>query len=204
MSRGHMVIGTVYVFSHLDQLNFSGIFSLTITTSPEINVSLGSNSSIVLNCTFEFDANEAVRNVYWRKKLHGTDYNNLAEYFHKLAIYNKVPGLSLENRSTLHSFSDTSQSAILNITDVRCEDVGHYQCEVAFSVGSTGETDQKYTDVYLQGIHYFNIFNIVHAVFIIIIISEIKFPLRELLNKLPDNVIYGNVIVYIVGLRMFN
>lgn len=204
MSRGHMVIGTVYVFSHLDQLNFSGIFSLTITTSPEINVSLGSNSSIVLNCTFEFDANEAVRNVYWRKKLHGTDYNNLAEYFHKLAIYNKVPGLSLENRSTLHSFSDTSQSAILNITDVRCEDVGHYQCEVAFSVGSTGETDQKYTDVYLQGIHYFNIFNIVHAVFIIIIISEIKFPLRELLNKVPDNVIYGNVIVYIVGLRMFN
>lgn len=204
MSRGHMVIGTVYVFSHLDQLNFSGIFSLTITTSPEIYVSLGSNSSIVLNCTFEFDANEAVRNVYWRKKLHGTDYNNLAEYFHELAIYNKVPGLSLENRSTLHSFSDTSQSAILNITGVRCEDVGHYQCEVAFSVGSVGETDQKYTDVYLQGIHYFNIFNIVHAVFIIIIISEIKFPLRELLNKLPDNVIYGNVIVYIVGLRMFN
>lgn len=107
-----------------------------------------------MNCTFELDVNEGVRNVCWRKKLHGTDYNRLAEFSYKSAIYNEEHGLSLENRSNLHSFSDISQSAILNITDVRCEDVGHYQCEVDFSRGSKGETDQKYTDVYLQGIHF--------------------------------------------------
>uniref|UniRef100_A0A8W8NPU3 Ig-like domain-containing protein n=1 Tax=Magallana gigas TaxID=29159 RepID=A0A8W8NPU3_MAGGI len=127
-----------------------GIFLLTITTSPEINVSLESNSSIVLNCTFELDANEGIRNVYWGKKLHGTNYNKLAEFAYKNAIYNIDHGLSLENRSNLHSFSDTSQSAILNITDVRCEDVGQYQCEVEFSVDSKGKTDRKYTDVYIQ------------------------------------------------------
>lgn len=127
---------------------------MTITTSPEINVSLGPNSSIVLNCTFELDVNEGIRYVYWGKKLHGTYYNNLAEFAYRSAIYNKEHGLSLENRSNLHSFSDTSLSAILNITDVRCEDVGQYQCKVEFSVGIKGETDQKYTDVYIQGIHF--------------------------------------------------
>lgn len=108
----------------------------------------------MLNCTFELDVNEGVRNVYWGKKLHGTDYNNLAEFTYYMAVYNIEHGLSLENRSNIHSFSDISQSAILNITDVRCEDVGQYQCEVEFSVGSKGETNQKYTDVYLQGIHF--------------------------------------------------
>ncbi|XP_065942282.1 protogenin B-like [Magallana gigas] len=130
-------------------LFIKGIFSLTITTPPEINVSLGSNSSIVLNCTFELDVNEGIRYVYWGKKLHGTDYNKLVEFFYKNALY-KEHGLSLEKRSNLHSFSDISQSAILNITDVRCEDVGQYQCEVEFSVGSKGKKDRKYTDVYIQ------------------------------------------------------
>lgn len=123
-------------------------------SSPEINVSLGSNSSIVLNCTFELNANEAITNVYLGKKLHGTEYNTLAVFYYKSAIYYKTYGLSLENRSNLHSFSDISQSTILNITDVRCEDVGQYRCQVHFSVGTKGETDQKYTNVYIQGIHF--------------------------------------------------
>lgn len=92
--------------------------------------------------------------MYWRKNLHGTVYNTLAQFYSNSAFYNKEHGLSLENRSNLHSFSDISQSAILNITDVRCEDVGHYECELEFTVGSRAETVQKYTDVYLQGIHF--------------------------------------------------
>lgn len=108
----------------------------------------------MLNCTSELDANEAITKVRWGKKLHGTDYNTLAVFYYKFAIYDKTYGLSLENRSNLHSFSDISQSAILDITDVRCEDVGQYQCEVESSVGTKGETDQKYTDVYIQGKHF--------------------------------------------------
>lgn len=147
------VIGTVFVYSHLNQLNLSGIFSLTITTSPEINVTLGSNSFIVLNCTFEHNDNEFVRIMSWKKKLPGANYLNLVEFSYKSAVYIEH-GLSLANRSNLHPFDDISNSAILNITNIRCEDFGQYQCIVSFSVGPTAKTDQRGTTVYIEGISF--------------------------------------------------
>lgn len=107
----------------------------------------------MLNCTFELDVNEVVRNVFWRKKLQGTDYNSLADFSYKAAVYLE-DGLSLETRSNLQSFDDISKSAILKITDFRCEDVGQYQCQVKFSVGSTAKSDQKGTPVYIKGISF--------------------------------------------------
>lgn len=123
---------------------------MTITTPPEINATLESNSSIILNCTFEKKDNEQIRNVYWRKKMSG-DYEDLVDVTHVYTDY-RVHGAYLKNRSELLRFGNGSTSAVLIIKDVRCIDNGQYQCSINYKAGEASLNAENNTAVNIQGI----------------------------------------------------
>lgn len=127
---------------------------MTITTPPEINATLESNSSIILNCTFEKKDNEQIRNVYWRKKISG-DYEDLVDVTSSYVDY-RVHGIYLKYRSEVLRFGNGSTSVVLIIKDVRCIDNGQYQCSISYKTG-TGITEasliaKNNTAVNIQGI----------------------------------------------------
>nr|XP_034314842.1 cell adhesion molecule 3 isoform X2 [Crassostrea gigas] len=124
-----------------------GIASLNITSPPEMNITLGSNSSFILNCTFELEGKENIAVIYWKKKINN-NYKTLAnffEYFPELTEYGKY----LQSRSKLQNFGNGSTSAVLIIYEVRCEDVGQYQCEIKYGPNAPKQIE-TYTTVYVQ------------------------------------------------------
>lgn len=123
---------------------------MTITTPPEINATLKSNSSIILNCTFEKKDNEQIRNVYWKKKISG-DYKLLVDVTSSYVDYS-VQGGSLKNRSKLLRFGNGSTSVVLIIKEVRCIDNGQYQCSIYYKAGETTQIAENNTAVNIQGI----------------------------------------------------
>lgn len=127
----------------------SGIFSLTITSSPEINVTLGSNSSIKLNCTFVLEDSEIVLFIRLKKKTNNNYYESLAIFYNKFSILTQY-GIYLQNRSELQNYGNGSNSAVLIIKGVRCEDVGQYQCSIKYGPGDP-EPMETHTSVYVQG-----------------------------------------------------
>lgn len=133
-------------------MTFVGFVCLTITAPPEINVTLKSNSSIILNCTFEKKNNEWVRNVYWKKKISG-DYKDLVDVTSSYADY-RVHGAYLKNRSELLRFANGSTSVVLIIKDVRCIDNGQYQCSITYMAGEAYQKadSESNTAVNIQGI----------------------------------------------------
>eukprot|EP00105_Crassostrea_gigas_P026094 XP_011446899.1 PREDICTED: leucine-rich repeats and immunoglobulin-like domains protein 1 isoform X3 [Crassostrea gigas] len=126
-----------------------GFVCLTITTPPEINATLESNSSIILNCTFEKKDNEQIRNVYWKKKISG-DYKLLVDVTPNYVDYSAQGG-SLKNRSELFRFGNGSTSVVLIIKDVRCLDNGQYQCSINYKTGETTQIAENNTAVNIQG-----------------------------------------------------
>lgn len=131
-------------------MTFVGFVCLTITTPPEINATLESNSSIILNCTFEKKDNEQIRIVYWSKKISG-DYKPLVDVTLTYADY-RVQGVYLKNRSELLRFGNGSTSVVLIIKDVRCIDNGQYQCSITYRADEAYLTAENYTAVNIQGI----------------------------------------------------
>lgn len=123
---------------------------MTITTPPEINATLESNSSIILNCTFEKKDNVQIRNVQWRKKISG-DFKPLIDVTPTYTGY-RVQGVYLKNRSELLRFGNGSTSVVLIIKDVRCIDNGQYQCSITYKAGEASQTAENNTAVNIQGI----------------------------------------------------
>lgn len=123
---------------------------MTITTPPEINATLKSNSSIILNCTFEKKDNEQIRNVYWKKKI-SVDYEPLVDVTPTYADY-LLHSFYLKNRSELLRFGYGSTSVVLIIKDVRCIDNGQYQCSINYKAGETTQIAKNNTAVNIQGI----------------------------------------------------
>lgn len=123
---------------------------MTITTPTEINATLKSNSSIILNCTFEKKNDEEIRIVSWKKKISG-DYKPLVDVTSSYADYG-VQGLYLKNRSELHRFGNGSTSVVLIIREVRCIDNGQYQCYIHYKTGEASQTAENNTAVNIQGI----------------------------------------------------
>ena len=119
-----------------------------IKTPPEINVTLDLNSSFVLNCTYEFESNESVRRVTWRKR-HVNGYKDLAEFTStEVIMYDHL----LKERSQHSPFGQTSKSAILMINEVICEDEGIYECVVLFHQNTSVYTQMiSNTTVHVQG-----------------------------------------------------
>lgn len=130
-------------------LFIKGFFCLKITTPREINATLNSNSSIILNCTYELEAKDDIRNVLWKKKILHEDYKDLVEVTKTNADYT-ADGFYLINRSDLHRFSNSSTSVALIIKHVRCIDNGHYQCFIKYHDGVALKTVQNNTAVNLQ------------------------------------------------------
>lgn len=130
-----------------------GIISLRITTQPELYVTPGPNSSIVLNCTYIIENSEDISYmyIYWKKSIGGR-YAKLAEFYPDK--YAKIPeeGDYLRNRSYVTNPGNGSTSAILTINDVRCNDGGDYQCYVWYLPnGARKVEDQLDKAVILQG-----------------------------------------------------
>lgn len=148
----------------------SGIFPLTVTSSPEINVTLGSNLTIKLNCTFVKENNEIVLYIFWKKKTNNDNYDNLAIFYENSCILTQN-GKYLENRSKLQSYGNGSNSAVLIIKGVRCEDVGQYQCSIIYGPGDP-KLMETYTSVYKQGI---------------VFIRSFKYCIKSLYKHLQDN-----------------
>lgn len=105
-----------------------GVNSITVTTKQELNVTLDSNTPIVLNCTHPTDI--SVRTIKWKKLFHGV--------YKDLAVFDPIDGganfasdgVYLSNRSILIYNGSTSAALIIN--DVQCEDDGRYQCLVEY------------------------------------------------------------------------
>lgn len=131
-----------------------GILSLTVSSSPEINVTLGSNSSIKLNCTFVLEDHEVIGSLSWEKKTNNNNYESLANFFStfsQLTSYGKY----LQNRSERQTFLNGSSSAVLTIKYVRCEDVGQYRCFINYGIGNGinlpgPEPVESHTIIYVQ------------------------------------------------------
>lgn len=108
-----------------------GVSSITLITKPELNVTLGSNSPLVLNCTYPPDI--SVKQITWRKFIINS--------YKDLAIFDPgesdaafaTAGVYLRNRSKLTNPKNSSPSAVLIINDVMCEDDGRYQCFSQYS-----------------------------------------------------------------------
>ena len=127
-----------------------GTNALTVTSASEINVSLGSDSTILLNCSFEKEIDEFVIRISWSKKNETEDiYRKINSYYPSGAVY---LDLDMQTRSSSITFSDSSPSAILNISEVQCKDNGHYKCTVEY-VNSNNKRMKTSTEtsVYIQG-----------------------------------------------------
>lgn len=127
---------------------YTGFISLTVTTPSNILVSSGQNSSIILNCTFEDQAYTKVTRIVWSKKGENK-YNWIATFTSYEAI---CLDEDLGNRSSLVTYGSNSSSAIMFISDIRCEDDGQYQC----IVGVLQLDKTSYTTVFVKGIIFKN------------------------------------------------
>ncbi|XP_062577961.1 uncharacterized protein LOC134239847 [Saccostrea cucullata] len=121
---------------------------MTVITNPELNVTLGSNAPIVLNCTYPTDI--SVRTIKWKKLFHDGykdlvvfDPGNRDAFFARDGVY-------LSNRSYLIYPYNGSTSAVLIINDVMCEDEGLYQCLVDYKDGGIIKQTRNETTVFLQ------------------------------------------------------
>lgn len=128
----------------------SGILSLTVTAPSEINASLRSDSSIVLNCTYTLDVNETFDALFIKKKISSGNYIPLAKFTDRIALYTYHTKYLIE-RSNLYGFNTGSSSAVLAIHDVRCEDDGQYQCCVYYNIKDTALMNIQNTTVYING-----------------------------------------------------
>lgn len=127
------------------------ILSLTvITPSHEINVTLKSDSSIVLNCTYTLETNEYRDVFYIKKKTSSGGYNVLVKYTDRYTLYTPR-GEYLRNRSDIYGFVNGSSSATLIINDVRCEDDGQYQCYLDYVSNNKPLKSLQNTIVYVHG-----------------------------------------------------
>ena len=109
---------------------------MTVTSPTVIDVSLGSDSTILLNCTVEKKINETVDRITWSKKNEmGDKYSNII-YYQSRVVY---VDLDLKNRSNSKAFHDSSStSVILNISEVQCKDDGQYRCTVEYLDPNSG------------------------------------------------------------------
>ncbi|XP_078332981.1 uncharacterized protein LOC111113100 [Crassostrea virginica] len=136
----------IYLFFYVFE---KGTNALTVTSPTQINASLGSDSTIVLNCSFEKETGEHVTQISWRKRNEtGNEYRKIVTYYPSSAVYNDP---DMKNRSNSISFDDSSTSAILNISEVQCKDDGQYQCIVLYINSNGIEIGSKTeTSVYIQ------------------------------------------------------
>nr|XP_022324357.1 cell adhesion molecule 3-like isoform X1 [Crassostrea virginica] len=127
---------------------FKGIIALSANSPTEIKVSLGSGSTIVLNCSFEKETGERVSRITWTKKQETEDtFITIISYYQSYVVYHD---LDMKNRSNSISFTDSSPSAILNISEVQCKDDGQYQCIVGYMNSNGIEIGTKTeTSVYI-------------------------------------------------------
>lgn len=128
----------------------SGTLSLTVTAPSEINVSIRSDSPIVLNCTYILDIYETIDVLYIKKKTSSGSYNELAKFTAQSTLY-APHGDYLRERSDIYGFNTGSSSAALVINDVKCEDDGQYQCYVDYVNKNTAFIHVKNTIVYIHG-----------------------------------------------------
>lgn len=128
----------------------SGTLSLTVTAPSEINVTLRSDSSVVLNCTYILDVNEFIDVLYIRKKTSSGSYIELAKFNDKFTLYTSN-GEYLRERSNIYGLNTGSSSAVMAINDVRCEDDGQYQCYVNYVSKYTSLKNIQNTTVYING-----------------------------------------------------
>lgn len=128
----------------------------------EINVTLQSDSSIVLNCTTTLGVNEIFDVLIIKKKTSSGRYIELAKFTDRYTVYTQ-DGEYLKNRSKLYGFNTGSSSAVLAINKVRCEDDGQYQCYVDYISKDSGLKSIQNTTVYINGnilIHIQTLFNL--------------------------------------------
>ncbi|XP_055996650.1 nectin-3-like [Ostrea edulis] len=133
------------VYSFILLILSEGIVSLKVVTEPELYVTVNTNASIVLNCTYVLGNNDIVSSIDWKKK-HGNDYKTIARFIPNKHASFLQDGIYLENRTDLVNSGNESNSAILKINDVMCEDDGHYQCSVSLWAGG----DSSDTSVFIQ------------------------------------------------------
>nr|XP_022288817.1 cell adhesion molecule 3-like [Crassostrea virginica] len=128
---------------------FKGIIALSVNSPREIKVSLGSGSTIVLNCSFEKETGEHVNRITLTKKQETEDkYKTIIEYYPSSALYLDP---DMKNRSNSISFDDSSPSVILNISEVQCKDDGQYQCIVSYRhFNGFAAVSKTETTVYIQ------------------------------------------------------
>lgn len=127
-----------------------GTNALTVTSPSEINVSLGSDSTILLNCSFEKEIDEFVTYISWSKKNETEDsYRKINAYYPSRVVY-LDPDMQTRSRSI--AFSETSPRAILNISEVQCKDNGQYRCTVEYvNSNYRGMETSTETSVNIQG-----------------------------------------------------
>ena len=128
-----------------------GTNALTLTSPSEMNVSLGSDTTILLNCSFKKEINESIISITWNKK------NGTGDDYRMITLYNQFgPPVyfdpDMKTRSSSVTFSDSSPSVILNISKVQCKDNGHYKCDVQYvDSNNKGMETSTVTSVYIQG-----------------------------------------------------
>ena len=138
----------LFVF-HKHFFSSLGIIALSVNSPTEIKVSLGSGSTIVLNCTFEKEISERVSLITWTKKQETEDqYITIIAYVQSSMYLNPA----MINRDSSITYDDSSPSVILNISEVLCRDNGQYICIVDYlnSNGTEIRTSTE-TSVYIQG-----------------------------------------------------
>ncbi|XP_078332971.1 cell adhesion molecule 3-like isoform X2 [Crassostrea virginica] len=125
-----------------------GIIALSVNSPTEIKVSLGSGSTIVLNCTFEKEIGERVSLITWRKKHETEDQYVAIIAYSQSSMYLNA---AMTNRASSITYDDSSPSVILNISEVQCRDNGQYKCIVDYlnSNGTEIRTSTE-TSVYIQ------------------------------------------------------
>ena len=122
---------------------------MTVTSPTVIDVSLGSDSTILLNCTVEKKIGETVTRITWRKKNEIGDQYREIMYYQSIVVYVDP---DLKNRSNSTAIDESSSiSVILNISEVQCKDDGQYRCTVDYVDNGNGLRTCTNTTVYIQG-----------------------------------------------------
>ena len=96
------------------------------------------------------EIDEFVTSITWSKKYETGDYYRRINAYYPSSIVYLDP--DMETRSNSITFTDSSPSVILNISEIHCKDYGQYRCTVEYvNSNNKGMETSTETSVYIQG-----------------------------------------------------
>ena len=117
----------------------------------DVVVNLQDDTRISLNCTFQKENNEEIRDrdIRWQKHI-GNSYKDVAVFSLPGGKEPYLVSNEYNNRTDLFT-PNNSLSAVMTITNLICDDEGVYRCWIHYFIGENEYTELSNSSVIFTG-----------------------------------------------------